>query len=62
MNKKAQLADIEFNPMYAALAVVGALISLVVMSPVKVGLLWKILTPIVTGIIGYFVVQKVIER
>ena len=42
MRKKSQLDIGEFSPMAAALGLVGGILSLVVMSQVEVGLIWRI--------------------
>jgi uncharacterized membrane protein len=50
------------DPMSLGLAVFGGLLSLVVMSSVKVGLIFKIGSFFFTTILCYFVAMKIINR
>lgn len=54
--------DFEFNPMVAAFAVVGAIISLVVMSRVEVALFYRVVGFIASGVVTYIVVDIIMNR
>jgi hypothetical protein len=48
-------SDLEINPLAIGAGVVGAVISLVVMKSSPVGIFWKALGFIATGVVCYFV-------
>lgn len=54
--------DFEFNPQAAALALLGAIISLIVMSKVDVGLVWRIGAFLLTAVVSYFVVNFISNK
>ena len=51
--------DVELNPKAALLALIAAIVSIIVMSKVEVGIIYKILSFIGTAIVSYFVVGKI---
>jgi len=51
--------DIELNPFHVALALVAGILSIIVMSKVQVGLLYKIFSFIGTAIVSYFIVGRI---
>ena len=51
--------DFEINPMVLALALVAAIISIVVMSKVEVGIIYKIGSFVGTFIVSYFVIGRI---
>ena len=52
----------EFNPMAAALGIGGAVLSLIVMSKVDVGLIWKIGSFVGTAAVCYFMVDRMSNK
>ena len=54
--------DFEFNPISAGAGLLGGVLALVVMSKVEVGLLYKLLSFIITGILSYIVFDKIMSR
>lgn len=51
--------DMELNPMAVALALLAAILSIIVMSKVEVGIIYKIGSFIATFIVSYIVVGKI---
>ena len=52
--------DIELNPVAVLLALVAGILSIIVMSKVEVGIMYKILSFIGTALVSYFVVGKIL--
>lgn len=54
MNNKGQM---DFDPIAFVLGLVGAGISMIVIKKVEIGMIWKILTPVVTFAVSYFYIS-----
>ena len=54
--------DIEFDPMAAGLGLLGGILSVIVMSKVEVGLIFKLGAFLATSIVCYFMVGKIFNR
>jgi len=53
--------DMEINPMQIGMALLGAIVSLFVMSKVEVGIIFKIGSFIGTAVVCYFVAGKILD-
>jgi uncharacterized membrane protein YeaQ/YmgE (transglycosylase-associated protein family) len=58
MNRKAQ----EFNPMSILLGIVGAILAWVMASSMHSGLLMKIITALITGVVCYFLSAMIADQ